>query len=393
MNPARHGRRYEGVPASIVLRGGSLVDGRCVDLLVRDGRIDAVVPRGTPLTPTAQAPDGARGQMPDEARGQMPDEARGQMPDGAPGPTETVDLSGYLLLPAPGEPHAHLDKAYTADVVGNPSGDLDGAVAAWLRHRPTLSAADVEARAHAAIRAYVGNGVTAIRTHVDVGDDIGLSVLESVLAVRDAVTGLCHVQVVAFAAPPLSGAAGASERALLMQAMSAGADVVGACPARDPDPAGCIDECLAIAANCGAPVDLHVDEGLDVDGCTLPLLADAVMRIGFPYGVVASHCVSLGMLAPKPARRIAERVAAAGIVVVCLPQTNLYLQGRGHANATPRGLTALRTLPRESRPIGDGGIARSRRPRYAGQRVHRGERRGAAGAQTIHSRYKGWGAG
>jgi cytosine deaminase len=331
MNLPRHDRGYPGPPVPLVLRGGSLVDGRRVDLLVRDGRIAAVVPQGTPLTPTAQ------------------------LPDGTPGLAETVDLSGYLLLPAPSEPHAHLDKAYTADVVSNPSGDLDGAVTAWLRHRPSLQATDVEARAHAAVRAYVGHGVTAIRTHVDIGDDLGLSVLEPVLAVRAAVTGLCHLQVVAFGAPPLSGAAGASGRALLRAAMSAGADVVGGCPARDPDPAACIDACLDIAADCGAAVDLHVDEGLDVDGCTLPLLADAVTRTGFPYGVVASHCVSLGMLATEPARRIAERVAAAAIAVVCLPQTNLYLQGRGYANAPPRGLTALRTLRAAGVTVAAGG--------------------------------------
>jgi cytosine/creatinine deaminase len=362
MTGSRHDRRCADVPVSLVLRGGSLVDGRRVDLLVRDGRIDTVVPAGTPLTPTAQMPDGAPGHMPDGAPGHMPygapdhmsDGAPDHMPDGAPGPVETVDLSGYLLLPAPSEPHAHLDKAYTADIVSNPSGDLDGAVDAWLRHRPSLRAT-VEARSHAAVRAYVGHGATAIRTHVDLGGDLGLSVLESVLAVREAVTGLCDVQVVAFASPPLSGAAGASGRALLREAMSAGADIVGACPARDPDPAGCIDACLAIASECGATMDLHVDEGLDVDVCTLALLADAVTQTDFPYGVVASHCVSLGMLAPEPARRIAERVAAAGIAVVCLPQTNLYLQGRGYASAAPRGLTALRILRAAGVTVAAGG--------------------------------------
>jgi len=36
--------------------------------------------------------------------------------------------AGYLLLPAPAEPHAHLDKALTADLVPNPAGDLMGAI-------------------------------------------------------------------------------------------------------------------------------------------------------------------------------------------------------------------------------------------------------------------------
>jgi cytosine deaminase len=40
---------------------------------------------------------------------------------------------------------------------------------------------------------------------------------------------------------------------------------------------------------------------------------------------------------------IAEMVASAGIHVVALPHTNLFLQGRGHA-PMPRGLTAVAAL-------------------------------------------------
>src|SRR5215216_2321158 len=54
---------------------------------------------------------------------------------GAPGTLlpayEHLDLTGYLLLPAPAEPHAHLDKALTAARVPNPTGDLVGAIEAW----------------------------------------------------------------------------------------------------------------------------------------------------------------------------------------------------------------------------------------------------------------------
>ena len=58
------------------------------------------------------------------------------------GPATEVDLGSKLVLPAMAEPHAHLDKAFTADRVPNPTGDLDGAIAAmgavrgrWSRGR------------------------------------------------------------------------------------------------------------------------------------------------------------------------------------------------------------------------------------------------------------------
>ncbi len=50
------------------------------------------------------------------------------------------------------------------------------------------------------------------------------------------------------------------------------------------------------------------------------------------------------MQPPERQREIAEAVAAAGIAVVALPATNLYLQGRDHQQAMPRGLTAVRAL-------------------------------------------------
>ncbi len=39
-------------------------------------------------------------------------------------PERTLDLEGRLLLTAPAEPHAHLDKALSADVIRPPLGDL-----------------------------------------------------------------------------------------------------------------------------------------------------------------------------------------------------------------------------------------------------------------------------
>lgn len=55
-------------------------------------------------------------------------------PNPAPTDRETVteDLNRWLVLPAPAEPHAHLDKALRADLAPNPTGDLTGAIDAWV---------------------------------------------------------------------------------------------------------------------------------------------------------------------------------------------------------------------------------------------------------------------
>lgn len=312
----------EAAQARLVLRGVHLANGRTVDLHLASGRIGAI----TDVSPHS-----------------------------AEHVTEAADLSGYLVLPAPVEPHAHLDKAYTADLVGAEGADLSSAVEAWLRYRPTATGRGITRRAVGALRSYVGNGVTAVRSHVDVGEDVGLRGLAALVAARDEVAAACDVQLVAFASVPLTGRAGATNRALLRDALAAGADLVGGCPARDPDPAACVELCLAAAADAGVPVDLHVDEHLEAEPDTLSMLAQAVTGTGFPHPVVASHCVSLGMADPVRAHQVAERLAAARIAVICLPHTNLYLQGRNHPSAAPRGLTALRALRAAGVTVAAGG--------------------------------------
>ena len=49
-------------------------------------------------------------------------------------------------------------------------------------------------------------------------------------------------------------------------------------------------------------------------------------------------------IALKTQKRVSERVAEAGISVIALPHTNLFLQGRDFTTATPRGLTAVSNL-------------------------------------------------
>jgi cytosine deaminase len=256
----------------------------------------------------------------------------------------TVDLDGYLLLPAPVEPHAHLDKAFLAERIANPSGDLLGAIEAMQAGRHTLTVDDIVDRAERAVRLLVANGVTAIRSHADTMSGHGLRSVEGLVEVRRRVADLVDLQIVALMSWPVTGTAGAEHRALLRDALAAGADVVGGCPHLDEDPEAANEVLLEIAAGSGRRVDLHTDETLDPAVLGLRDLAARVVKSGFSHGVTASHCVSLGMQPVDVQREVAGEVAAAGISVVTLPQTNLFLQGRDTPVAMPRGLTAIRAL-------------------------------------------------
>lgn len=278
--------------------------------------------------------------------------ARVAPPGVLPSGPDELDLTGHLLLPAPAEPHAHLDKALTWDLAqalpaGAPAGalpgDLSSAVTAWRAYAARVTEEDVFQRAGRAVDELRANGVTAVRTHVDLLTDNGsyragdpLRGLRALLRLRRQLRGRVRLQIAVLHID--------APDELLHQALDLGADLLGDCPHLSADPAASVERTLRIAAEHQVGVDLHADETLDPGAQDLRLLARAVRERGFVSGVTASHCVSLGAVEPEEAARTAKEVAAAGIGVVALPLTNLYLQGRDRPSSTPRGLTAVRAL-------------------------------------------------
>ncbi len=281
----------------------------------------------------------------------------------APRPGEsTVDLAGWLLLGAFAEPHVHLDKAFTADrayrdTAGracNRTGDLAGAMAGYSAVAAALRSADTATRdaarselrdrAMRALRAFLAAGTTLVRAHTGCGPLSGVAAIEVLAGIRDAVAGTVDLQIVAHAAVPGDPVRGDSRahRALLRDAVAAGADVIGGNPGIEADPADALAACFEVAADLNRPVDLHVDESADPAMLALPAVAGHAAGHGRP--VTAAHCASLGSLPPGEAAAIAELVAAARVDVVTLPATNLYLQGRPGPWHGRRGLTAIDAL-------------------------------------------------
>ncbi|MCX5092165.1 hydrolase [Streptomyces sp. NBC_00365] len=253
---------------TLLLRGARLTDGRTVDVRLGGGRIEAVGTAGSLATP-------ASGSL-----------------------AAKVDLDGYLLLPAPAEPHAHGDTALTADGDGPLSYDTQ----------------EVQRRATEAALLQLGHGATALRSHVRVGDVQGLDALTAVLQARRALRGLAELTAVAMPRV-LTGVAGADSLAILRDAVKMGASVVGGCPDADPDPTGYVEAILELASEHGCPVDLHTDAS---DPARLARLA--AMAGGLRSGVTLGPCGGLGRLPLEVAARAADQLAAAGVTVVCLPQ-------------------------------------------------------------------------
>ncbi|MFJ4920055.1 amidohydrolase family protein [Streptomyces sp. NPDC088725] len=282
---------------ALVLCGARLTDGRTVDVRLSGGRIEAVGTAGSLAT------CGAR-----------------------------VDLTGYLLLPAPAEPHAHSDTALTA--LGAPP--AGGPV--------SYRAEDVQRRATEAALLQLGHGATALRSHVRIGDAQELEPMAAVLRARRSLRGLGDLAAVAVPRL-LTGRAGADGLAMLRDAVRMGAAAVGGCPDLDPDPAGYTEAVLDIAAEHGCPVDLHTDGD---DPARLARLA--AMAGGLRPGVTLGPCGGLAELPAEVAARAADQLAAAGVTVVCLPQG-------GCGGARLRGVAPVRLLRTAGVRVAAGGGA------------------------------------
>lgn len=311
------------MPADVMLRGAAVPGHGSCDVLISDGRIESVRAGGEPSS--------------------------------VPSTTESLDLTGYLLVPSAVEPHAHLDRALLGSRVVNPTGDLDGAVTAISSAYPSMTYTDIHDRARRALAIAVSRGYTAVRTHADCRSDFGVHGIRALVAVRDALAGLVDVQVVAMAGRPITGAAGSDNRRMLAEAIGLGADVVGGAPTLDAQPDRAVRELVRIASDAGRRLDVHIDETTDEDVLTVRTLASAVADHGLGGMATASHCVSLGQQDPATVGAIARELADVGVSVVTLPQTNLYLQGRDSPTAKPRGLTALAALRTAGVVVGAGG--------------------------------------
>ncbi|QKW08564.1 hydrolase [Streptomyces sp. NA04227] len=292
-------------PASLVLCGARLTDGRTVDVRLNAGRITAVTPAGARPAPT---------------------------------PATRIDLHGHLLLPAPVEPHAHFDVALTAegDGAGSGRGRAEGssqpAGGACPLPGPAYQPGDIQRRATEAALLQLGHGATAMRSHVRVGGPHGLAGLQALLRARRSLHGLGELTTVAVAGV-LTGRDGAEGRALLRDAVRMGASAVGGCPDLDPDPEGHITALLELAADCGCAVDLHLDGGA-------PKLLDRLATLASELGVAVTvgPCGGLSRLPYESAARVAERLAGAGVGVICLPQGGCGMAGwRGGSGAECEG--------------------------------------------------------
>lgn len=294
----------------LVIRNANLADGRTgIDIAVKDGRIAEV-------GPAIQA-KAAR----------------------------EIDAAGCLVTAPFVDAHFHMDSTLSHGLPRvNEKGTLLEGIQIWGELKPDLTQEAVVERALAYCDWAVGQGLLAVRSHVDICDDRLLAV-DALLEVKKQVQPYLDLQLVAFPQDGYLRTPSAKEN--LRRALDKGVDVIGGIPHFErtmADGAAKIRELCEIAAERGLMVDMHCDESDDPLSRHVESLAYETQRLGLHGRVTGSHLTSMHSMDNYYVSKLIDLMAEAELGVVANPLINITLQGRHDSYPKRRGMTRVPEL-------------------------------------------------
>ena len=257
------------------------------------------------------------------------------------------------------EPHAHLDKAFTWAAHPNPAGSMAGALAANQQEHFSRSQEQVSRRGERALQRAWRQGSRAMRSHVDSLGPGAEPSWEALLGLQKQWRERLTLQLVALV-PVRHWATESGERLARRLGGEAGPVLLGGVlgapfpPSRE-DRAGLL-ALLRLADGLGCGVDLHVDESAAGGGSGVALVARLVRQERTAIPVTCSHSCSMSLLPARRCQALAELMAEAGLGVVALPTTNLWLLGhRDGGTPVARPMAPIRQLQRAGVTVAVGG--------------------------------------
>lgn len=259
------------------------------------------------------------------------------------------------LLPCLVDAHVHIDKTYVVDEVGAADGDLFKAITLMGQHRAGWTALDIGARMQRALQEAYVHGTRAMRTHLDWTDDHTPKSLAVFEAARHDWHGRVELQCVSLT--PLDVFDG-SPRGLHIARRLAKVNtqtlvntaLLGAFVYRNADMHAKLQRVFDLAKAHDLHLDFHVDEGLDLDACGLRAIAELTLANNYQGKVTCGHACSLSVQPLAEAAATLKLCAQAGIFLIALPSTNLYLQGAWDTTPVERGVTRLKEAVAEQIP-------------------------------------------
>ncbi|MBI4783475.1 MAG: amidohydrolase family protein [Oscillatoriophycideae cyanobacterium NC_groundwater_1537_Pr4_S-0.65um_50_18] len=258
----------------------------------------------------------------------------------SPSLTAALDAKGNLVIPGLVEPHFHLDKALLLDRHPAQEGNFAEAMRETLRLKQSFTVDDIQSRARTVIERAIAFGTTAMRSHVEVDPTVGLTGMEALLPLRAEYAWGMTLQLAVFAQ---EGMASGTEK-LLRAAMEMGGDVIGSAPYVDPEPERNVQTIFDIAQDFNCDVDFHLDFLDDREPMLLPFVIQETVKRGWQGRVCLGHMTKLAGLTPNELAAIAPALQAAGISILALPASDLYIMSRRDTHNIRRGVAPIHQL-------------------------------------------------
>ena len=260
--------------------------------------------------------------------------------------TLILDAEGRMAVAGFVEPHIHLDKALISERAPiNVSGTLTEAIEILWEIKRNYTVDEIADRASRVLAQALENGITRLRTHVDVDPIGGTRPAEGLIRARERFRDLIDIQIVAFPQEGIVKSPGTE--ALMREVMKLGVDVVGGMPFNEASPGDGrrhIEIAFEIAREFDADIDMHVDETDDPMARTLEVLAELTIANGWQGRVTAGHTCALASYPRDYADHVIDRLRQANVNMIANPATNLMLQGRLDDYPKRRGVTQVKEL-------------------------------------------------
>lgn len=239
------------------------------------------------------------------------------------GDAERFAVDGATLVSAFVDPHVHLDKGDLLASGLAPADTLLQAVDAARADYARWTADELRRRIDFGMRTAFAHGTRALNTYCDWPAPEGGLAWRVLQDVRSAWAGRIELQLTALV--DTSDFADAARGQAIARTVAAGGGRLGlfVYPGVRPDD---LRSAFAFAQRYGLAPDLHVDEHLDPPVTHLELVAALAREFGLGARTLCSHACVLGVLDDAQRDRALDAIAAAGMGLVALPYTNLYLQ-------------------------------------------------------------------
>jgi cytosine deaminase len=181
-----------------------------------------------------------------------------------------------------------------------------------------------------------------MRTHVELDPGIGFIAFEAIQQLARDYAWALDLEICVFPQEGLTNYPGTEE--LLIEGLRRGARTIGAAPYFDADPPAQIDRIFAIAREHDVDIDMHLDLAETTEDMQIEYVCRKTEDFGWGGRVAVGHATQLSFLEKPRLTSIAKTLANAGVAVTVLPSTDLYLMGRAHDHAIPRGVTSAEPL-------------------------------------------------